>query len=32
VRAAPAYGDQANTFDLSVQVSLPDKDKEQAGG
>jgi len=27
VRAAPAYGDQANTFDLSVRVDLPDKDQ-----
>lgn len=28
VRAAPAYGDQANTFDLSVKVDLPAKDNE----
>ena len=28
VRAAPAYGDQANTFDLKVQVDLPQKDSE----
>ncbi|WP_439106249.1 PilN domain-containing protein [Congregibacter sp.] len=26
VRAAPLYGDQANTFDLSVKVDLPAKD------
>lgn len=30
VRAAPLYGDQANTFDLTVQVELPKKDS--AGG
>jgi type IV pilus assembly protein PilN len=30
VRAAPLYGDQANTFDLTVQVELPTKDS--AGG
>ncbi|MEM1187034.1 MAG: PilN domain-containing protein [Pseudomonadota bacterium] len=29
VRAAPNYGDQANTFELSVQVDLPTK--EDAG-
>jgi type IV pilus assembly protein PilN len=28
VRAAPAYGDQANTFELKVQVDLPEKDAE----
>ncbi|EED32220.1 fimbrial assembly family protein [gamma proteobacterium NOR5-3] len=28
VRAAPTYGDQANTFDLSVKVDLPAKDNE----
>ncbi|MEE4108666.1 MAG: PilN domain-containing protein [Halieaceae bacterium] len=28
VRAAPAYGDQANTFELSVMVDLPQKDGE----
>jgi type IV pilus assembly protein PilN len=28
VRAAPAFGDQANTFDLTVQVDLPEKDSE----
>ncbi|MFT7286992.1 MAG: type IV pilus assembly protein PilN [Halieaceae bacterium] len=28
VRAAPTYGDQANTFDLTVQVDLPEKDAE----
>lgn len=28
VRSAPAYGDQANTFDLTVQVDLPKKDSE----
>lgn len=28
VRSAPAYGDQANTFDLTVQVDLPKKDGE----
>lgn len=27
VRAAPLYGDQANTFDLSVQVDLPSSDE-----
>lgn len=27
VRAAPAFGDQANTFDLTVQVDLPEKDQ-----
>jgi type IV pilus assembly protein PilN len=26
VRAAPLYGDQANTFDLTVKVDLPKKD------
>jgi len=26
VRAAPRFGDQANTFDLTVQVDLPEKD------
>jgi type IV pilus assembly protein PilN len=31
VRAAPAYGDQANTFDLTVQVDLPEKDAEAGG-
>jgi type IV pilus assembly protein PilN len=30
VRAAPAYGDQANTFELSVMVDLPQKDGEEA--
>jgi type IV pilus assembly protein PilN len=28
VRAAPNFGDQANTFDLKVQVDLPEKDSE----
>jgi type IV pilus assembly protein PilN len=28
VRAAPAYGDQAATFDLSVQVDLPETEAE----
>ncbi|MEM1404950.1 MAG: PilN domain-containing protein [Pseudomonadota bacterium] len=28
VRAAPRYGDQANTFDLSVQVDLPAQQDE----
>ncbi|WP_439102896.1 PilN domain-containing protein [Congregibacter sp.] len=28
VRAAPVYGEQANTFDLSVKVDLPAKDNE----
>lgn len=28
VRAAPLYGDQANTFDLSVQVDLPQSSDE----
>ena len=31
VRAAPAYGDQANTFDLTVQVDLPEKDEDTGG-
>ncbi len=31
VRAAPAYGDQANTFDLTVQVDLPEKDEDKGG-
>ncbi len=31
VRAAPAYGDQANTFELSVKVQLPDTDTEKEG-
>ena len=30
VRAAPLYGNQANTFDLTVQVNLPDQ--SSAGG
>jgi Tfp pilus assembly protein PilN len=29
VRAAPAYGDQANTFDLTVQVDLPENDERR---
>lgn len=32
VRAAPLYGDQANTFDLTVQVDLPAKINESGGG
>jgi type IV pilus assembly protein PilN len=32
VRAAPAYGDQANTFELSVMVDLPQKDGEDPDG
>ena len=31
VRAAPAYGDQANTFDLTVQVDLPQADEDTGG-
>ena len=31
VSAAPAYGDQANTFNLSVQVQLPKSDNDQGG-
>ena len=31
VRAAPAFGDQANTFDLTVQVDLPQKDADAGG-
>ena len=31
VRAAPAYGDQAATFDLSVQVDLPESPDGQEG-
>ncbi len=29
VKAAPQYGDQATTFNLTVQVELPKSDKEQ---
>jgi type IV pilus assembly protein PilN len=32
VSAAPAYGDQANTFVLTVKVDLPQKDAEAAAG
>lgn len=34
VRAAPIYGDQANTFELSVMVDLPqsERDEGQGGG
>jgi type IV pilus assembly protein PilN len=32
VRAAPAFGDQANTFDLKVQVDLPQEDSANAAG
>ena len=32
VRAAPLYGDQANTFDLTVQVDLPANVNEAGGG
>ena len=32
VRAAPAFGDQAATFDLSVMVDLPQDDDEQGTG
>ncbi len=31
VRAATTYGDQANTFDLTVQVDLPTNDNEGGG-
>lgn len=31
VRAAPLFGDQANTFDLTVQVNLPAKDSDTGG-
>ncbi|GAB5413989.1 MAG: type 4a pilus biogenesis protein PilN [Congregibacter sp.] len=31
VRAAPNFGDQANTFDLTVQVDLPAKDADAGG-
>lgn len=31
VRAAPNFGDQANTFDLKVMVDLPSKDDEGEG-
>ncbi len=31
VRAAPTYGDQANTFDLTVQVDLPQNDADGGG-
>ena len=31
VRAAPLFGDQANTFDLSVQVDLPQVDRGEEG-
>ena len=32
VTAAPSYGDQANTFNLSVNVQLPKSDEEGTGG
>lgn len=32
VRAAPVYGNQANTFDLSVQVDTPESDTDAGGG
>jgi type IV pilus assembly protein PilN len=32
VRAAPAYGDQAATFDLTVSVSLPQEETAGTGG
>jgi type IV pilus assembly protein PilN len=32
VSAAPAFGDQANTFLLTVKVDLPEKDAEAGGG
>jgi type IV pilus assembly protein PilN len=32
VRAAPAFGDQAATFDLSVMVDLPQDDNDQGTG
>ena len=31
VSAAPAFGDQANNFDLSVQVEAPKIDEEESG-
>lgn len=31
VRAAPNFGDQANTFDLTVQVDLPAKEADAGG-
>ncbi len=31
VSAAPSYGDQATTFNLSVKVELPKQDAEQGG-
>jgi type IV pilus assembly protein PilN len=31
VRAAPTYGDQANTFDLTVKVDLPQKETGAGG-
>lgn len=31
VRSAPLFGDQANTFDLSVQVDLPQSDADSGG-
>ena len=32
VTAAPSYGDQANTFNLSVSVQLPKSEEEGTGG
>jgi type IV pilus assembly protein PilN len=32
VTAAPSYGDQANTFNLSVNVQLPKSEEEGTGG
>ena len=31
VKAAPEYGDQATTFNLTVKVQLPDSDSEAEG-
>ncbi|MEM8563066.1 MAG: PilN domain-containing protein [Pseudomonadota bacterium] len=32
VRAAPEYGDQANTFNLTVQIQAPDSEQESQEG
>jgi len=32
VRAAPEFGDQANTFNLSVQIQAPESDKKSGEG
>jgi type IV pilus assembly protein PilN len=32
VRAAPEFGDQANTFNLTVQIQAPESEKKSGGG